>query len=1582
MTKKKITSYVKLILAVALALVAMLAITSCKCSDDEHAWDAGVVQTPATCTESGSTLFTCTDCDEQKTEITPALQHANQSFTIEATCSIPGKIVDICSRCNNETIVQELPAGHNYVTTSTTATCKTPGVSRIECTKCGDFTAETVVASHKYVETIVTVSCTRDGAKVYTCSDCGDTYRTVTQRSTGHNTAGCTWTSEDIQIQDCLWQHVEKTTCTDCSTEVTKTEDFEKHDYKVEITRIANCRADGIKIYTCKVDGCGDTKTESYSDATAHNWSTTATPVSTGNSDVTTYTCTIGCGTTKTVYSAKDTTSANVPSDALQSTGEVELKDASLKLDENVLSQLGNNDISLSAGEMNQTDLDLILSKMTDENKAKIENAKIYDFALSTSAGPVKNFDGYITLTIRYDLQDGDDPENIAVWYIDKNGIPQTFSATYTIINGLGYAQFTTNHFSCYTVIRMSATERCAWYGHKYDVTVVPASCNVQGYTLEVCKVCRDVKPTHSFTDALTHNYQTTTVPASCASKGYTSYQCTICQDRYISDYVNELSHDYEQSVVAPTCTEKGYTLMACKNCDYSYYAKEASATGHSYVNGTCTTCGKQIANADKTYLTLLDSMASAESYYLEIKEFSVSATSNDMTVPYIIKNLQAVIGLTDEGYLEGKGEAKAFVEVEGSSYEFDAIVIFANKNIYVYVKAPAGTIADAETTMLVHSKQDYLIEEMFDSDEMTLGSISGMLNGYSSIWESIVNTSNSPLNTALDKILTFVFTKKVNDNGYTYTFNPAMANIIYNTLRDYDVKTTFDKVFGAGKFDEVVSYIKNAPNMTVGELEADVVAEFGRWGISKEIVYSILSMVLEADANEFIESAKDTKIIDFINQGNEEPMTLEAFQQQIDSYVEELNKGTVLKLIFGEEYDSASDPLYNVIQDVINAMGKAEIKFTTNVDNEYVSSSMVFNQFVYSYVEDEISYEVSINGSVKLSANETYLKEYTNIINEISAMEKAFEQDSITTLNNFILCPSGDETYVWLMSLNVFDTESTVITEKQEIGTEAYNGVECTKYSAKITNLYKVFGGYTTGEVDCFGWYRINVELDCNMNTTDAYVWMDADGKLVGIQVIESDEYTFERENSISFYYNPEQNTFSSKALHNYKLADTVMPNGCEYGRYIHECTICGSVKENYFGEGHSYVTTATLDEGSVTCEDGIIVKESCSKCNKVFSTYKTDYHKTTDKSYTIKDKAACGDIIVNYRQCPCGQNQYFNKITGDCIFDDNDYIADDTFACAITNCGYTYTRSYNVNYVYHADREETCWREETTVYNFGNGDFVLTLTNSWASHDLYSSSIQNGTLWSCELCGNKIEEYTYDEHGRTVHYYSYENEYGRDRVYTGCDYVETTTDGDTYTGTNHVTTWTEVGGSCSQYSYNVSKCTLCSYQHDGHYYAPDAWYNDDTHDWRYNSSTNMYICNECGTESATGADALIVLEDMVENGEFKVGYFNKREWDMDSEVTMSIIFNYQQDGSGTELENSEDYLSIQDTTPTDRDGYTYSRDSGIVTVDMDLLNAAIAEAGNVETVSLVFWVLDYTISGEPSWIAHALTFELAELQ
>ncbi len=189
-----------------------------------HDWDSGVITTPATETEAGVKTYTCTRCEETKTESIPKLEHTH-SYTAEVTeptCTEQGYTTYTCACGYSYKDNYTTALGHSFGawTVSKKATCTEAGKESRTCSRCGAVETRTIAAlGHSFGAWTMTktATCTEAGEETRTCSRCG-AVETLAIPVLGHN-----W---DDGV----------------------------------VTTAPTATADGIKTYTCTV--CKATKTE------------------------------------------------------------------------------------------------------------------------------------------------------------------------------------------------------------------------------------------------------------------------------------------------------------------------------------------------------------------------------------------------------------------------------------------------------------------------------------------------------------------------------------------------------------------------------------------------------------------------------------------------------------------------------------------------------------------------------------------------------------------------------------------------------------------------------------------------------------------------------------------------------------------------------------------------------------------------------------------------------------------------------------------------------------------------------------------------------------------------------------------------------------------------------------------------------------------------------------------------------------------------------------------------------------------------------------------------------------------------
>ena len=204
-----------------------------------HSWNEGEVTTQPTCKDKGVKTYTCTVCNETKTEAIAATGHTPVEVSEKpATCTESGHTAGTkCSVCGATLSgMEEIPAlGHDWGewTVTTPATCTEKGEEKRTCKRDGCNATETRkidATGHTPVEV---------SEKPATCTESG-------------HTAG--------------------TKCSVCGATLSGMEEIPAlgHDWgEWTVTTPATCTEKGEEKRTCKRDGCNATETRKI-DATGH----------------------------------------------------------------------------------------------------------------------------------------------------------------------------------------------------------------------------------------------------------------------------------------------------------------------------------------------------------------------------------------------------------------------------------------------------------------------------------------------------------------------------------------------------------------------------------------------------------------------------------------------------------------------------------------------------------------------------------------------------------------------------------------------------------------------------------------------------------------------------------------------------------------------------------------------------------------------------------------------------------------------------------------------------------------------------------------------------------------------------------------------------------------------------------------------------------------------------------------------------------------------------------------------------------------------------------------------------------------
>ena len=217
----------------------------------EHPYKVTVI-TPATCTEDGTSNYTCS-CGHDFNVTVNELGHSYQFGRREPTCTEYGYEGHTCVRCNEGANWGDYyykwfaPTGHKYTSIVTPPTCTEKGYTTHTCSKCDDSYTDKEVAAlgHDYKTVVTAPTCTEAGFTTYTCTVCGDSY-----------------TADEVPTLG--------------------------HDYESVVTA-PTCTTDGYTTHTCNV--CGDSYTDAIVAAPGHAYETVVTDATCINGGYITHTC-------------------------------------------------------------------------------------------------------------------------------------------------------------------------------------------------------------------------------------------------------------------------------------------------------------------------------------------------------------------------------------------------------------------------------------------------------------------------------------------------------------------------------------------------------------------------------------------------------------------------------------------------------------------------------------------------------------------------------------------------------------------------------------------------------------------------------------------------------------------------------------------------------------------------------------------------------------------------------------------------------------------------------------------------------------------------------------------------------------------------------------------------------------------------------------------------------------------------------------------------------------------------------------------------------------------------------------------
>ena len=487
----------------------------------------------STCIEPGYTIYTCTKCGEQESELKNLKDHTWGEWDVKDTiCIYPGEKTRECTYCHIEEF-EEIPA--KYTEHDLREVTASDGCKAYECTRC-DYKED---GSHKFVRDTandIKPTCTESGREAYKCSVCS-AVKYVEIPETGHD-----YKETESVAATCVTPGYTLMVCANNSSHRYNKETSQPlgHDYDYSSPK---SNSDKTHSYECKRSGCtSDTYNHFYTEDCKFT-SVTVEPTCL-NKGFTSYTCS-ECG-----YSYNDDFKNALGHDYS------EWKDNGNGKDHTKECMRTNCTASISGHSVT----DVHHMKETERVSADCTHDGYYIEVCSDC--------GYTLKTV-----------------IKAHGHTEVVdSAKAATCTETGLTEG--KHCSvCNTVlVKQNVTPAL---GHDWDEGRITknATCTVDGVKTFTCK--RD--SSHTYTEAVKAKGHTEVIDpaksAACTETGLTEGKhCSVCNEVLVKQNVTPaLGHDWDEGKITKdsTCTLEGVKTFTCKRDSSHTYTEAVSAKGH-----------------------------------------------------------------------------------------------------------------------------------------------------------------------------------------------------------------------------------------------------------------------------------------------------------------------------------------------------------------------------------------------------------------------------------------------------------------------------------------------------------------------------------------------------------------------------------------------------------------------------------------------------------------------------------------------------------------------------------------------------------------------------------------------------------------------------------------------------------------------------------------------------------------------------------------------------------------------------------------------------------------------------------------
>lgn len=1139
---------------------------------------------------------------------------------------------------------------------------------------------------------------------------------------------------------------------------------------------------------------------------------------------------------------------------------------------------------------------------------------------------------------------------------------------------------------------------------HEFTTSKKEATCTEEGYTTYTCKYCQYSYQGNKVS-AFGHRWDLDAptcgqgqVCTVCGAAGlpatgehvYENGVCTVCGEG--------CEHDLQKKEdVASTCLEAGYTLYECSKCGFRKKDDFKPLGDHKFTaEGVCSVCGTRDEAATGFYDVFMKSL-NAKKFTLTAEEGShYTYISDSREEEFSVRNLTAYLNITEDGKslysveLTAERRSQRGKETPEEKDVYEIYILFdgecqymrmcENNGEYQYSKEYTTDLPEPYATIFAILQDEAVIDYL----------------------TTLKSTNDRGLYELVNKVMDGLFTRTQTAEGYSVTLRADTMRTLNDDLMTLSVQKFVDKYFGTASFYRLSALVKKlVVTLKASAAVEEIFTMAADYHIERDSLIGLIeSMAMKFTGNplgieemlgdEMFTTHTLAEIIEMQNH-----MEAGEVSKYIDDTISMLSEDEVtVYSLLAQSMRADAEVIHSVIGNVFKD-GITQITFQTDAAGNIQSLALTLRNYEYEIPGGE-GERIQANGGVNIKWNEANDVVYDREFDILGSLQE--EARKLCAANGGSYTYSATDSDGWdivygysfrlqdgVLSLdtiqrhiNIYDSSTAPGKGRVERGYESV-------YSEHIPDLSTAGISYVS---DCVDW--VCYSATDRTNGTHLYRSFEftrtygEDGQMLD-ETIEGEYSSESSTSSATVYLNTKTKEFSYKSQHkaivDASRTTTEDDVSCGERYYIYYiCEVCEKDMTILSGtKSHQYDVSVKLAPGSVSCEDGVIIRHECKLCGEGREeTIYEHYRVTTVETFEMPH----GDLKMEVESCACGAvgtYVYFNEGDG-CQFDysSENYLGDGhslyTYRCAYEGCTAYYT-------VEEWNKYEGCLRSETRIYKFyyQEGQQLgkkegYSFSDTWYTHtwgepnsehkeftieqDGYTGYRDTTTYSGCEHTGpfTMITETHYDKFGREI--YDFRSSTRQGDTYTrwtklefasetSCDctvtdyyqYGDEEATTETYQDTHHTVDNHYVSASCTMPEMQYSVCRICDYSDCYMMYPP--------HGHEFNNGSCIY----CGLEAQQESSGTIVLEDRTDyygyDNPYTVGVWNRAAV---SNITLQLYLVYLGDDGAEEMVEYSGTYQREDLP-----GKQYI-DCYIITVDRTAVRAAVDPGKHFVGLRLTF--------------------------